>query len=43
MENTGINEHAIKLINSKQSSYRPIYTRSRVELKFLKAYIEIYL
>ena len=39
-ERTGINEHAIKLKNSKQPPYRPIYSLGPVELKILKTYIE---
>lgn len=39
-ENMSINEHAIKLIDGKQSPYGPIYTLSLVELKTLKTYIE---
>ncbi len=42
-ENTGINEHAIELINGKQSPYGPIYALSPVELETLKTYIETYL
>ena len=39
-ENTGINEHAIKLENDKQPSFRPIYSLGPVELETLKTYIE---
>ena len=42
-ENTGINEHAIDLIEEKQPLYEPIYSLRSVELEILKAYIEIYL
>ena len=42
-ENTGINEHAIKLKDGKQPSYGPIYSLEPVELETLKIYIEIYL
>lgn len=42
-ENIGINEHAIKLEDYKQLSYRPIYSLGPVELKTLKTYIKIYL
>ena len=35
-ENTGINEHAIELIEGKQSLYGPIYSLGPVELKRLK-------
>lgn len=36
-ENIGMNKHAIKLIDGKQPSYRPIYALSLVELETLKA------
>ena len=39
-ENTGINEHAIELVESKQPPYGPIYSLGPVELETLKAYIE---
>ena len=42
-ENTGINEHAIELVESKQLSYRPIYSLRPLELQLLKAYIETHL
>lgn len=42
-ENTGMNEHAIELIEGKQPPYRPIYSLSPVELETLKAYIETHL
>lgn len=42
-ENTGINEHAIKLIDGKLLLYRPIYALSVVELEILKMYIETHL
>ncbi len=42
-ENTGMNEHAIKLIEGKQPPYGPIYTLSPVELEMLKTYIETHL
>ncbi len=42
-EKTGINEHAIKLIEGKQPPYGPIYALSPVELETLKTYIETYL
>ena len=38
---TGINNHAIELINSQQPPYGPIYSLRLVELETLKAYIEI--
>ena len=40
LEHTGINNHAIKLVDSQQSPYRPIYSLGPVELETLKAYIE---
>ncbi len=43
LENIGMNEHAIKLIEGKQPSYGPIYVLSPVELETLKTYIKIYL
>ncbi len=42
-ENTGINENAIELVESKQPPYGPIYNLSPVELETLKTYIEIHL
>ena len=42
-ENTGINEHAIELIEDKQPPYGPIYSLGPVELETLKAYIETHL
>ena len=42
-ENTGINEHAIELIEGKQPPYGPIYSLGPVELETLKAYIETHL
>ena len=39
-ENTGMNEHAIKLEESKQPPFGPIYSLGLVELKTLKTYIE---
>ncbi len=42
-KNTGINEHAIKLIKEKQLLYRPIYALSPVELETLKTYIKTHL
>lgn len=35
-ENTSINKYKIELMESKQSSYKAIYTLSLVELKTLK-------
>ena len=40
-ENTGINKHAIKLEEGKQSPFGPIYSLGLVELKILKTYIKI--
>ncbi len=42
-ENTGMNKHAIELIEGKQLSYRPIYALSLVELETLKTYIETHI
>lgn len=42
-ENKRINEHAIELIDSKQSLYKPFYALSPVKLEMLKTYIETYL
>ena len=39
-ENTGINEHAIKLEEGKQPLFGPIYSLGLVELETLKTYIE---
>ncbi len=39
-ENTGMNEHAIELIDGKQPSYGLIYTISPLELETLKTYIK---
>ena len=40
-EHTGINDHAIKLVDGcQQPPYGPIYSLGPVELKTLKAYIE---
>ena len=40
LEKFGINKHAIKLEEDKQSLFRPIYSLSPVELKMLKTYIK---
>ena len=40
-EHTGINKHAIKLVNNQQPPYKPIYSLKPVELESLKAYNEI--
>ena len=37
---TKINKHAIKLEESKQPPYRPIYSLGPVKLKTLKTYLE---
>lgn len=42
-KNTDMNEYALKLIESKQLFYRPIYTLGLVALKILKTYIKIHL
>ena len=39
-ENTGINEHAIKLEKSRQPPFGPIYSLGPVELEIWKIYIE---
>ena len=39
-EHTGINDHAIKLVNGQQPPYGPIYSLRPVELEILNAYIE---
>ncbi len=39
-EHTGINDHAIKLVDDRQLPYGPIYSLGPVELETLKAYIE---
>lgn len=38
-----LNEHAIKLENSKQLWYRSIYILNLMQLKILKTYIKIHL
>ena len=40
LENTGINEHAIKLEEGKQLPFNPIYSLGLVELETLKTYIK---
>lgn len=40
LENTSINNYTIKLIEGKQSPYRPIYSLGLIMLKMLKAYIK---
>ena len=39
-KNTGINNHAIELVEGQQPPYGPIYSLGLVELETLKAYIE---
>ena len=39
-EHTGINNHAIELVEGQQPPYGPIYSLEPVELETLKAYIE---
>ena len=39
-EHTGINNHAIELVDGQQPPYGPIYSLAPVELETLKAYIE---
>lgn len=43
LENTGINKHAIELIENKQALYGPIYSLDSVKLKALKIYIKTHL
>ncbi len=43
LENTGINEYTIKLVDSKQPPYRPIYSLRPMELETLKTYLETHL
>ena len=40
-ENTGMNEHAIKLEEGKQLSFGLIYSLGPIELETLKTYIKI--
>ncbi len=42
-ENANINKYINKLINEKQSSYKPIYSLSLVKLESLKTYIKTHL
>ena len=39
-KHTGINDHAIELVDGQQPPYGPIYSLGPVELETLKAYIE---
>ena len=43
LENTGINEHNIKLHEGKQPPYRQIYSLELIKLETLKTYIETHL
>ena len=38
-KHTGINDHAIELVDGQQQPYRPIYSLEPLELEILKAYI----
>ena len=40
LEQTGVNDHAIKLEEGKQPPYEPIYNLGSIELKTLKIYIK---
>lgn len=42
LKNTSMNEHAIQLIDKKQSHYESIYAVGPVELRTLKVYIKTY-
>ena len=39
LKNTSMNKYAIKLIQEKKLSYKPIYALSSVKREILKAYI----
>ena len=43
LENTGMNEYAIELVEGKQVPYGPIYILSPLELESLKSYIKSHL
>lgn len=43
LKHNDINDHAIKLVNSKQSCYKLIYNLGPVELEILKTYIKTHL
>lgn len=43
LDNTGMNEYIIKLIEKKQPFYGPIYALKPIELETLKAYIKTHL
>lgn len=40
LKNTDINKHAIELVESKQPSYKLIYSLELVKLETLKTYID---
>ena len=40
LKHTGINDHAIELVEGQQPPYRPIYSLELMRLETLKAYIE---
>ena len=40
LKHSGINDYTIKIVDSQQPLYRPIYRLEPVELKILKAFIE---
>lgn len=42
LEQTNLNEYAIKLESNKQLPYKQIYSLGTVELETLKVYIKIY-
>lgn len=42
-KNTGINEHAIELIDGKELPYGHIYALNPIELEILKTYIKTHL
>ena len=43
LENTGMNEYIIELVERNQLLYKPIYSLGSVELETLKTYIETHL
>ncbi len=43
LENIGLNEHIIELVEGKQPLYRSIYALSPVELETFKTYIKTHL
>lgn len=42
-EKISINKHVIKLVESKQRSYKSIYALSLIEFEILKTYIKTHL